>query len=263
MCVCALMLWQAQRLMEHDTGARLLLLTFGMRQVVAGVCPIRISSAAHGGCSGLLYATHKEYPTFLMSTVDVSHEHAMPSLDACAKDISREWAQAWGHALRLAPRLRCDAPLSSRANIDVKDGKFLVTGGLGGLGLRVGSLLQQAGSGLVLTSRSGRVPRDGQGLDKVLTSLLKRRATSLVCDVQERAQVVATLMRESITGIIHAAGVSTNTPLNGVVLSHVEAAYAPKAVGAAHIHAVVSILSLQASLALSSISTFWCRAGQV
>ena len=71
------MLWQARRVMELDVTTRLLLLTFGMRHTMAGVCPARVSSVAHGGCAGLLYAARKDQPTMQMSTVDVSHVHVM------------------------------------------------------------------------------------------------------------------------------------------------------------------------------------------
>ena len=53
-------------------------------------------------------------------------------------------------------------------------GDVFITGGLGGLGLTLSSWLLGAGcSHLVLTSRSGRIARDGQGLQGMLDVLLK------------------------------------------------------------------------------------------
>ena len=61
----------------------------------------------------------------------------------------------------------------------------MVTGGLGGLGLRAASLLLSGGaSRLVLSSRSGRVARDGQGLSERLRALATSASgvAILACD---------------------------------------------------------------------------------
>ena len=245
-----------------DAGHRLLLLTFGLHSVMAGTCPAPISIAAHGGCSGLLCATHKEYAAAQMLAFNIGHVHTMPALDGLVGHTSVEWSQAQSGSLQLAPRLRCAMALPPHAHLSLCGEGFLVTGGLGGLGLRAGELLQDAGASLVLTSRSGRVPRDGQNLEHLLGSLLAKRALSLVCDVQEGTHVLEGFRSQHITGVVHAAGVSTNAPLIHVDLAQLNTAYAPKALGAAHIHSTTATSTLRVMVALSSVSTFWCRVGQ-
>jgi enoyl-CoA hydratase/carnithine racemase len=63
-------------------------------------------------------------------------------------------------------------------------------------------------------------------------------------------------------GVLHAAGVSTNTPLQGVGVGHFATAFGPKALGATNIHAMTAQTVLDASILISSVSTFWCRPGQ-
>ena len=45
-------------------------------------------------------------------------------------------------------------------------------------------------------------------------------------------------------------------------LTQLTTAFAPKALGAAHIHSTTAASTLKAMVTLSSISTFWCRVGQ-
>ena len=199
-----------------------------------------------------------------MSCIDVGHAPSLPlAPDALTADADLEWSQAQRAELRLHPRLRCAAALPARRADSIGSGeRYLITGGLGGLGLSAGALLQEAGCAVVLTSRSGRVPRDGQGLQQLLASLMAERATSLVCDVQDGLHVLAALSSQRVTGMVHAAGVSTNTPLSSVGVEQIATAYAPKALGAAHMHSAAATVSLTAMVALSSVSTFWCRVGQ-
>ena len=251
-----------RRVLALDAGHRLLVLTLGLHTVMAGACPAPISVAAHGGCSGLLYATHKEYAASQMLAFDVGHMHNMTALDELIGHTTVEWSQAQSGSLRLAPRLRCAMVLPPHTHLSRRGEGFLVTGGLGGLGLRAGALLQDAGASLVLTSRSGWVPRDGQNLEQLLGSLLAKRAVMLVCNVQEGAHVLEGFRSQHIVGMVHAAGVSTNAPLRDVDLAQLTTAYAPKALGAAHVHSTTAGSTLRVMVALSSISTFWCRVGQ-
>ena len=113
---------------------------------------------------------------------------------------------------------------------------FLITGGLGGLGLRAGSVIIGSGSAVLLTSRSGRVPREGQGLDRLLKTLDAKGACTLMCDVQEGTHVQAGFLAWRARGVLHAAGISTTDSLIRVSLNAHATAYAPKALGASHIH---------------------------
>ena len=68
---------------------------------------------------------------------------------------------------RLVPRLRVGGLLEGSSTDFTVDGAHWVTGGLGGLGLRVANLLLENAAAVFLASRSGRVTRSGQGSEQV------------------------------------------------------------------------------------------------
>ena len=104
-----------RRVVELDAGNRLLLLTFGMRPAAAGTSPARVSAAAHGGCSGLLYATRMEHVALRMACLDVGHTRRLPLvLNDVTVKADVEWSQAQRGSLQLVPRLRCAAALPAR-----------------------------------------------------------------------------------------------------------------------------------------------------
>ena len=72
---------------------------------------------------------------------------------------------------RLVPRLRVGGLLEGSSTEFTADGTHGVTGGLGGLGLRVATLLLENAGAVFLASRSGRVTRSGQGSEQVRSPL--------------------------------------------------------------------------------------------
>ena len=69
----------------------------------------------------------------------------------------------------------------------------MITGGLGGLGLRAAALLVEGGAvHVLLTSRGGRVARDGQGLEAQLALLLCRYDTLMTTNTVRQPCSVST-----------------------------------------------------------------------
>ena len=98
------------------------------------------------------------------------------------------------------------------------DGAYIITGGLGGLGLQTAKLLVRLGAKhLFLVSRSGKVPYEGQGLEEDLAWLQSAESGADVhivrCDVSDESSVVSTLstarsaVEGGIAGVVHCAGV--------------------------------------------------------
>ena len=95
-------------------------------------------------------------------------------------------------------------------------GTYLVTGGLGGLGLLTAQTLVDMGArSIALVSRSGKVPQ-GQGLEDYLERLESSQAKihNLRCDVSDGKQVKELLKKikevapeDPLKGVVHAAGV--------------------------------------------------------
>ena len=147
----------------------------------------------------------------------------------------------------------------------VANGAWLVTGGLGGLGLRGAALLAARGAArLVLTSRSGAVARGGQGLEASLRALGSAAgSTSVVaCDGGDASEAAALVALARPAGVLHAAGLLVDRLLQRLAASTVASPFAPKAVGAAHLHASTSMGRVQALLMYSSTASAMGNAGQ-
>jgi NADP-dependent 3-hydroxy acid dehydrogenase YdfG len=111
--------------------------------------------------------------------------------------------------------------------LEMGRGSYIITGGLGGLGLSTAKVLIEMGvRQLVLISRSGAVPYGGQGLEDKLAWLLNESGADvrvLRCDVSEESSVVALLesvrgiegWTGGIRGVVHSAGVLRDAMIRG------------------------------------------------
>lgn len=108
----------------------------------------------------------------------------------------------------------CSSSASDTATM-LQDGVYVITGGLGGLGLLTAQCLVRCGARkVVLLSRSGEVAYRGQGLEEMMQALRDTPhvdLTILRCDVSVESEVITMLADVHklgpIVGIIHAAGV--------------------------------------------------------
>ena len=114
-------------------------------------------------------------------------------------------------------------PAAASGSSSLARGASLITGGLGGLGLRAAVLLVRHGAPrVVLASRSGRVARDGQGLASQLHGL-GARAEVVACDSADPSDTCALIGRcGKLVGVLHAAGAADKGFLAELV--HIEVA---------------------------------------
>ncbi|OPC78496.1 hypothetical protein B4N89_38190 [Embleya scabrispora] len=141
-------------------------------------------------------------------------------------------------------------------------GRFLITGGTGGLGARVARWAAEHGaSDVVLVSRSGP---DAPGVDELLADLAESGvpATVVSCDLADRA-AVARLVAEveadgvPIEAVVHAAGVARDRALLDTDPRSGADVLAGKAVGAANLDAVFGERPLRAFVLFASIAGVW------
>ena len=86
-------------------------------------------------------------------------------------------------------------------------------------------MLQRVGGSALLASRTGRVPRDWQGLQRLLDVSVASGAKSIVCDVCEAAQLASAVYRWPVQHVLHAAGVSTTQSLTDVGVRELSMAF--------------------------------------
>ncbi|MCA1217799.1 SDR family NAD(P)-dependent oxidoreductase [Streptomyces sp. 8L] len=137
-------------------------------------------------------------------------------------------------------------------------GTVLVTGASGRLGgLAAKHLAQQGIATLVLVSRSA-VPHQ-------LVTELEAAGTKVVtatCDVTDRAALRAVLAEHELTGVVHAAGLLDDGPVDSLTAQRINDVIAPKVDGAWHLHELTADADLAFFVLYSSAAGILGSAGQ-
>ncbi|MFG6202084.1 SDR family NAD(P)-dependent oxidoreductase, partial [Nonomuraea sp. JJY05] len=243
---------------ERFTSSRLVVVTRGAVTVQAtesldvGTAPVW----------GLVRAAEAENPgRFVLVDVDGSAEswHALGSVVA-----SGEPEAAVRDGQVRVPRL-VKTEASAGDPVFGPDGTVLVTGGTGGLGALVARHLVTAHGvrRLVLVSRRGL---EAPGAADLVAELAELGAEVAVeaCDVADRealARVVASVA-DSLTGVVHAAGVSDNGLVGSLSVDRLARVLGAKAAAAWHLHDLTAGLDLSAFVLFSSAGGLVLAAGQ-
>ena len=166
-----------------------------------------------------------------------------------------------------------------------QDGVYLITGGLGDLGLAVSRrLATQHQARLILISRTpvpardewsriqavaeadDRVVRMIRGIERIEAAggeVMVRAAD--VCDLEQMKAVAREAYEKfgNIHGVIHAAGVSGSTPIGLKTPDEVDEVLRPKILGLAVLEQIFADRDLDFLALFSSTSALWGRVGQV
>jgi acyl transferase domain-containing protein/NADPH:quinone reductase-like Zn-dependent oxidoreductase/NAD(P)-dependent dehydrogenase (short-subunit alcohol dehydrogenase family) len=146
-------------------------------------------------------------------------------------------------------------------------GTWLITGGLGGVGLAMASALADAGaSGVVLAGRSGI---SGAAARAALDDLRARGVETLVAkaDVTDRDELAGLIDRISrdlppLRGVLHCAMVLDDALLTSLDRPRMAQVLAPKVQGAWHLHELTAHLPLDAFILFSSATSVLGAVGQ-
>ncbi|HUE88996.1 MAG TPA: SDR family NAD(P)-dependent oxidoreductase [Vicinamibacterales bacterium] len=200
-----------------------------------------------------------EHPDHHGGIIDLSLDGA-PAVRALAAELLGGGIEdqvalgaAGRHVLRLAPA--SSAPPTARA----ADGTYLVTGGVGALGLRVAHWLAAHGvRHLVLASRRATLTPDARAaVNAWRTSGVS--VTIVRADVSQPEDVdrlLAAIPSEApLSGIVHAAGVDTSRPVGALSQADLRSALGGKAIGAWLLHERTRHLELESFVCFSSMSS--------
>ena len=143
---------------------------------------------------------------------------------------------------------------------------YLITGGIGGLGLVTAEWLASRGAGeIVLVGRRGPSPGDEQQLARVRAA--GARVSVVSCDIGDR-ESVRTLWRDVLSarpplkGIVHAAGVVADAPLHQQDAARFDEVARAKIGGAWHLHELSARSPLDFFVLYSSASARFGSRGQ-
>ena len=146
------------------------------------------------------------------------------------------------------------------------DGAYIITGGLGGLGLFLAEKMATAGCGrILLTSRSRP---NHKALKKI--ELIRAIGSDIVVECGDIAQAgtadrlvsVATATGLPLRGVLHAAGVVEDATLSNITDELIERDWAPKAYGAWHLHQATAEQPLDWFCSFSSSAALLGSPGQ-
>ena len=166
------------------------------------------------------------------------------------------------------PRLVRRTGQPNRIALELRsDATYLVTGGLGSVGMEIAGYLAEHGAAhLVLTGR--RPP--GEAAQRRIDALQERHGCNVrvvaadVGDPHDVARLMATVHVEfpPLAGIVHAAGENSTTPLSSLDNTEVERVFAGKVWGAWYLSEAAADLQLDFFLSTSSIASVWGSFGQ-
>jgi NAD(P)-dependent dehydrogenase (short-subunit alcohol dehydrogenase family) len=165
------------------------------------------------------------------------------------------------YVLRLVPRSVATPPSGFQA-----DATYIITGGLGSLGLRVaGWMVQQGARHLVLTGRREASTESQESLHRLRQAGAQVTvAKADVSDEEAMNQVFAQINSAGppLRGIVHAAGVLGYQLIRDMDYSTFESVLRPKVVGTWILHQLTRGLNLDFFACFSSIASVWGSKGQ-
>lgn len=144
---------------------------------------------------------------------------------------------------------------------------YLVTGGLGGFGLKTAQWLVEKGArNLVLVSRSGPVAAEAVAALSAFRAA-GVRVHAAACDVTDEKALAALFALIStemppLRGVVHAAVVIDDGLARNVTPEQIHKVFAPKILGAQHLHRMTRHMKMDFFVLFSSATTLFGNPGQ-
>ena len=227
----------------------------GKRDIYAdsrlGLFPFRRNLTFHAVDLGLLAHSHPDRFRRLLSEVyRLTAERALP-LPHCSRYPLADAVDGIRMMSRAehTGKLVLDIPRSGRSRIVVPpvqakvfrgDGAYIVTGGLGGLGLFLAQKMAMGGCGrIVLCSRSQPTPEAADAIDGIRSAgvdVVVECGDIADPDTARRLVAAATATGLQVRGVLHAAGVIEDATLANITSEIIERDWAPKVYGAWNLH---------------------------
>jgi polyketide synthase 5 len=242
-----------------------------------GLFPFRRNLAFYAVDLGLMSISHPEKVRNLLHTVyrltadgvlPLPHSTHYPLADAATAIRAMGGAQHTGKLVLDIPHTGSNRVVvpPQQARVSRSDGAYIITGGLGGLGLFLAEKMSAAGSGrVVLSSRSQPTP---QALETV--ELIRAMGGDIVVecgdisepDTADRLVAAATATGLPLRGVLHAAAVVEDATLSNITDELIERDWAPKVYGAWNLHTATATQPLDWFCSFSSAAALVGSPGQ-
>jgi acyl transferase domain-containing protein/thioesterase domain-containing protein len=281
------LLYLAQALGDHDvSGVGIHVVTAGLHSVAGEEC----SHPERAALLGPVRVISKELPGIRCRNIDLARSYnaaeAAPQIVEEAASASVSPVVAYRDSGRWIESFQSAATSDSASGIKLREkGVYLITGGVGGIGLLVAErLAKQCKANLVLLGRSKFPPESdwkrlaedsstAKPLRQKLAKLSEIRALGsevlvLSADVVapasiERAAAIAESRFGKINGIVHAAGSIQDRPLQLKTSESAASVLAPKIFGTLALHEFFLANKMDFFALVSSVSAVFPPAGQI
>ena len=242
-----------------------------------GLFPFRRNLAFYGVDLALLSSSQPDRVRDLLTTVyqliadgklPMPESTHYPLADAATAIRVMSGAQHTGKLVLDVPhtgRRRVTVP-PAQARVFRRDGAYLITGGLGGLGLFLAEKMAAAGCGrIVLSSRSQPTPKALKTIERI-----RAIGADVAVECGDIAQpgtaqrLVATAIATGlpVRGVLHAAAVVDDATLTNITDELIERDWAPKVYGAWNLHTATADQPLDWYCSLSSAAALVGSPGQ-
>jgi acyl transferase domain-containing protein len=264
---CTGLLHLTQVLLATKVPGRLWLLT---RNAVPVDCAQRDEpDLSHVSIWGMGKAIGLEIPSLWGGMIDLSPQLHDSELMEVARELEADTCEdhiALRGGKRFIARLESVVTVPSPPAVMRHDGTYLITGGLGALGLRIARWMVHRGArDLVLLGRSN----PSSTAQAVIAELRRRGATVTVeradiADAADLRRILAQIDASGLPlrGIVHAAGVHGHDLLPALDADALRRVLRPKIAGAWLLHDLTSSRDLDFFLCFSSIASLWGSSGQ-
>jgi acyl transferase domain-containing protein/acyl carrier protein len=264
---CGSLLFLVQRLARLPAPPRLWMITRNAIPASDPPSPLNIGQAPLWGMGRVVALEH---PQMWKRMIDLDAS-SQPSDDARAiwdeiQSPDGEDQIALRDGVRLAARLRPGRSAAAKSASVQADASYLITGGLGGLGLHVARWLVARGAQkLVLLGRRGVTPEIALRIREMEKTGAK--ITVAQADVANAASLRRVFEQisadgPSLRGVIHAAGVLEDGILANQTRSGFSRVLAPKILGTWNLHVLTRELPLDFFIMFSSVTSMIGAPGQ-
>jgi len=281
-CSSVLHLVQALVKARESASPRLWLVTRGVQPVGSKPAPLEVAQSPLWGMGRVVAIEHPEvWGGLLDLDPETAENEAAATLLAEITTLEGEDHLAFRSGQRYVARLLPSSELKPQPVRLHADGTYLITGGLGELGLRIAPWMVEHGARhLVLTGRRGLPDRssweklshdtDIWGRITAIQGLEALGATVTVAqaDVSNLAQMSSVFEQlhsnhPPLRGVIHAAGLLGYQTIQEMDFKTLQSVLQPKTVGTWILHQLTQEMSLDFFVCFSSISSLLGSKGQL
>jgi polyketide synthase 5 len=242
-----------------------------------GLFPFRRNLAFWGVDLGLMSVSHPAHVSEILATVyRLTAQGALPMPEATHYPLA-EAATAIRvmSAAEHTGKLILDIPTAGRSSVVLppeqapvfrRDGSYLITGGLGGLGLFLAEKMAAAGAGrIVLTSRSQPTLKALETIELVRSigsDVVVECGDIAAPETAARLVATATATGLPLRGVLHAAAVVEDATLTNITDELIDRDWAPKVYGAWNLHQATAEQPLDWFCSFSSAAALLGSPGQ-